>query len=372
MASEATARSWPRGRPALRAALIAALLVTASGCAAIPWPGAASQGIHPSGDALAPLDLRGVVHVHTRASHDSPGTLEAVVGAARSAGLAWVALAEHARDGGPTVGGRRGGVTLVPGYEFGAEGASLLALGVAETPPGDADLAQLLDWIHGAGGLAFVGHLERSRLADPDRYAQFALDGIELLNLHASARSRYPLLALRALVLPSRVALRPLLATPRANLERWSRLPEAWSILGSVDAHAKFRLLGPAGGTIDRYADVFRLLTTHVVADGEGIDEILDALRNGRSYVALEGLARVDWFHFQPLADGYLVEAPRFARLALVCDGDLADAARGERVHLRPPPGARRCRAEAWLEDKLWIVTSYRSAAFAPVSTRQG
>jgi hypothetical protein len=78
-----------------------------------------------------------------------------------------VALTEHTQPGrlGPT--GEFDGVHVIPGFEASAAGGSLLALGVGEPPPRGADPAELVRWTHAAGGVAYVGHFERSRLAEP-------------------------------------------------------------------------------------------------------------------------------------------------------------------------------------------------------------
>ena len=59
----------------LRGFACAALLLGLSGCAAIPWPQTPRMPF-PDRSPEGWLDLRGVVHVHTRGSHDSPGTIE--------------------------------------------------------------------------------------------------------------------------------------------------------------------------------------------------------------------------------------------------------------------------------------------------------
>lgn len=344
----------------LRAALLLAACLGA-GCAALPWPHAAwtpAQG--RSGEGW--LDLRGVVHVHTEASHDSPGTIEAVIAAARSAGVAWVALAEHTRPGRQGPHGTIDGITVIPGFELSAAGGSLLGLGLAALPdPPTKDPEAIVRFVREAGGAAFVGHLERSRLAEPARYERAAPDGVELVNLHANSEARRGALVWRIPLLPSATALRSLLFVANENLARWEALPGPPPIVGSVDAHAKFRLLGPLGGTVDRYRDVFRLVTTHVLARDASAAAVLEALRAGRSYVAMEGLGRVDAFRFEPEGGGFRLEAPEKARLTLHCDGRRAATAKARSALFAPPPGARRCRAEATLEGRPWVLTSARS-----------
>jgi hypothetical protein len=127
-----------------------------------------------------------------------------------------------------------------------------------------------------------------------------------------------------------------------------------------VDAHAKLRLLGFLGGTVDRYRDTFRLLTTHVLARDASQGAILEALHEGRSYLAFEGLAPVAFFRFERVGAGFALELPRPARLALVCRGARPVEADGPAAVLAVPAGATHCRAEARLGARLWAITSYR------------
>ena len=266
------------------------------------------------------------MHVHTRVSHDSRGSIGEIVDAAHGAGVAFVAFTEHPR-GATLPAGERRGRGRDPDSRLGdlacsAARSSRSGSRIATALPREPHA--LVEAIHARGGAAFVGHLERSALADPARYDEAAPDGIEIANLHANADEVRFRLALGQLFLPAPLALRALLRTPDANLELWARLPTARAIVGGVDAHAKFRALGPLGGTFDRYRDVFRLLTTHVLVRERSAAAILEALREGRSYVAFEGLEPVDRFEVSREGEGVRVRAPREARLALVCSGVVA------------------------------------------------
>jgi hypothetical protein len=337
----------------------ALIVLGAVGCAALPWPQAAlAPALDPTEDGF--LDLRGVVHVHTRDSHDSPGRMEDVVRGARRAGVSWVALTEHSEPGGPPFSGRADGVIVIPGYELRAWGGSLLAIGIAALPDGYADPARAIAAVRAAGGVAFVAHLEDSRIGPADWRAA-GPDGLEISNLHAAARDAgYGSLALGAVLLPAPLLWRSLLRTPSANLARWDSLPDADAIVAGVDAHAKFRVLGPLGGTVDRYEQLFRLLTTHVLARAATREAILDALRAGRSYVAFEGRGRVDRFRFARRGAAFELEAPAPARLVLHCDAKRQERDGVARAALPIPAGATRCRGEAWRGDQVWVLTSYQ------------
>jgi hypothetical protein len=338
--------------------LLALAAIGLSACAALPWPsGPARIAATPAGDEL--LDLRGVVHVHTRVSHDSRGSIGEVVDAAHDAGVSWVAFTEHTRHA--TLAPANGvieDVILIPGWEIDVLGGSILALGVADAAQLPREPRALVQAIHARGGAAFVGHFEQSALADTIRFGAAAPDGIEIANLHAIAQQVRIGLALGELLMPAALALRVLLRTPRENLAQWERLPGAPALVGGVDAHAKFRALGPLGGTFDRYRDLFRLLTTHVRVRERSAPAILEALRAGRGYVAFEGLAPVDRFEFAREGAGVRVRAPRPARLALVCEGVVASESVAQEALLDAPANTDRCHVEAWLGDRLWIVTS--------------
>ena len=169
-----------------------------------------------------------------------------MVAAARSAGIAWVALTEHTRPGQLGPYGVIDGITVIPGFELSTAGASLLGLGLSALPDAPTkDPEALVRLVHAAGGVAFVGHFEHSRLADPEAYRRAAPDGVELVNLHANSEQRRGALTWRIPLLPSAVALRSLLFVPEANLTRWEALPGPPPIVGAVDAHAKFRLARP-------------------------------------------------------------------------------------------------------------------------------
>lgn len=348
--------------------VLATLLALASvGCAALPWP---QRRVPPTAVATDDglLDLRGVVHVHTRDSHDSPGRITDVIRAARKSGVVWVALTEHTRPGGRPAAGAMEGVILIPGYELRGWGGSILALGIEALPEGYPDPIRAIQSIHARGGLALLAHLDTARIA-PEEYRAAELDGVEMANLHADALKAGRLrLAVEGLLLPAPTLLKRILGASASDLAWWDTLSPA-AIVGGTDVHAKVRVLGPVGGTVDSYARIFRLLTTHVLADQLSQAGVLRALRAGRSYVAFEAWGRVDHFRFRREKDTFELMAPLPATLKLICDGVHAGAALGTRARLAIPPRANRCRAEAWRGDRRWIVTSELSAQ-EPASPR--
>lgn len=342
------------------------LLLLLAGCAALPWP---ERDVPAARESVGGFcDLRGVVHVHTRGSHDSPGTVDELLAGAREAGLAWIAVTEHRKPGKPPAAALSSDPILIPGFELGLAGGSLLALGIDQPPERFAPVRDTVEAVHAQGGVAIVAHLEEARVAE---YDGISPDGVEVVNLHASAESERWHLVWRILLLPRPFALRSLLrGWASGNTERWYQLPSASAAVGGVDAHAKFRLLGSIGGTVDRYGSMFRLVTTHVLARERSRDAVIEALRAGRSYVAFEGVERVDRFRFERRMNGFIVETPAVARLVLVCDGVDGAESHGTRAYLVPPEGAQECHTEAFRGNRRWIVSS-RLRAVGPPAPRQ-
>ncbi len=363
--------SHPRTLPirCMRVCLLLLHVGLVSGCAALPWPSAPRAFVSDRLTCEGLLDLRGVAHVHTRRSHDSRGTLGEVIAAAQHTGLDWVAFSEHRR--GPRSASEISPaaaepsldhpLVLIPGWEVSGSGGSILLIGVDERPPRFPTPQVAIDWAHGRGGLAFAGHIERSRLLrDLDTVRK--LDGTELVNLHAEIIDRKLAFALAASVLPPSRALRLLLHVRPENIEAWENAGAPGGIIAGVDAHAKFRLFGRYG-TLDRYRHPFRAATTHVHSERRDQQAILQALRQGRSYVAFEGLAPVNRFEFSAGTRQVDVCAPHPATFRLICDGLNVEERTGQCAKLAPPPEARRCRVEAYLTGRLWIATAYREIA---------
>jgi hypothetical protein len=356
--ADALSSSGMWGSAATRAAVCLASGLALAACAALPFPSGAPFGA-PAVASGEYLDLRGVVHVHTRVSHDAKGSIGEVVDGAHAAGLAFVAFSEHPlRAVYRPARGAVEDVLLIPGWEARTAGASMLALGVGSSRGLPDDPEALVSEIHRRGGAAYVAHFEASQLSDPALYARAAPDGVEIANLHAIALEVPMRIALGELLLPAPLALNALLRTPSTNLEKLGRLRGVRGLAGGVDAHAKFRVLGPLGGTLDRYRDVFRLVTTHVLARERSARGVVEALRAGRSYVAFEGLEPVERFAAVRTGARFTVRAPEEARLALVCAGSTVDETVAAAASLRAPPDAEECHVEAWLGSKLWIVTS--------------
>ena len=106
-------------------------------------------------------DFRGIIHCHSKYSHDSRGSYEEILAAAKAAKIDFVCMTDHPPKDDPGLPlregwrGMRDGVLFIQGAEY---GDNLLALGLKEPVTAKGRPARI-DAIHAQGGLAFVCHL---------------------------------------------------------------------------------------------------------------------------------------------------------------------------------------------------------------------
>src|SRR5262249_9233946 len=136
-------------------------------------------------------EYRANLHVHSGLSHDSRGTIEEVVAAARATGTRVLMFTEHPadhydyfKDGHQ---GIKDGVLLIPG----AETRGFLVYPTRSLRGLEAGSSQeFADVVRGRGGLLFLSHLEE-RMTWEIR----GLTGVEIYNTHADFKDEKNLLA---------------------------------------------------------------------------------------------------------------------------------------------------------------------------------
>jgi hypothetical protein len=328
---------WTRRR-LLQAALavgLGALWPAAGGCAS-------KSSLQEIREALAALrkqriapppiegyrEFRGVVHSHTNLSHDSTGTVEEVLAAARSAKLDFLVTTDHYTPRIFTEGvqGRRDSVLVVRGIEIGLgctrEGnlarrcASVLAIGLREPLKPGANEAW--DWdalfqsIRTQGGLAIIAH---PRGMFNPHYFKHA-DGMEIYDIADTMRDRLvdvPRHILRSVLgaadYQEELFLQLIVERSGWNLIEWDRFTRTRPFIGLAgsDAHQNLKVLGQQ---LDPYQLIFQALNTHVLVPSEvaeGLkafspslttESLVTALRAGRSYASFNILADASGFQF--------------------------------------------------------------------------
>jgi hypothetical protein len=296
-------------------------------------------------------DFRCVVHAHSYLSHDSNGTPEQIVAAAKKVGIEAVFMTDH-----PTQDNRQltealigdvSGVLFFPGYETGenmgifpGEVTGELRAVVQHRP-----LKHLFDNILERGGLVIYPHPEMENR----RWDLLNFQGMEIYNIHTDAKdmleNRRKLLET---VVDSYVSggrypffgFRLFFDEPTEFLERWDGLNSFRRVFGAAgndahqntsvalktDATGELGFYSPADdpkplkawdGLIASLASVFAddeglvwfvqldpyevsygYVNTYMLATERTTDALFEALREGRCYVAFGGYLDPRGFRF--------------------------------------------------------------------------
>ena len=256
--------------------------------------------------------VAGVVHVHTTFS-DGGGTPQEVIEAARQAGLAYLGISDHNNADAKPFEGYRQGVLVLVGTEISTASGHLFALGLRENPQYrfSGDVQDALEDVHALGGVPFAAH----PLSPRGDFLWTGWDvpgpwGFELLNGDSQWREAGWGQLLRTLVLYGlnrRYALLGSLGSPAETLRRWDVLLRERDVVGiaSADAHSRVPLGKRRGIRFPAYGPLFGLMKNHLLLKtalsgdaASDIPAVLEALRQGRLYVGLDGLASAGEFSF--------------------------------------------------------------------------
>jgi hypothetical protein len=270
-------------------------------------------------------DLACVAHIHTTFS-DGTATVAEVVAAARQAGAQAVLITDHdtreaARQGWE---GWHDGVLVLVGHEITTRVGHLLAFGVEhEIDHRGLSEPEICQRVSEQGGFAFAAHpfsrggVVRSIIRPhPWRtVAECEPVGVELWSLitDAAERWRSPAALLRFLARP----LATMEGPPPESLRAWDRLCQSHRVpaIGGLDAHQTGLRVGNRIISPMPHRRYFRLLQTHILLDRAPTleleadrESVYTALREGRCYLAIEGLAPARGFTFEAaMASGGVV-----------------------------------------------------------------
>lgn len=296
--------------------------------------------------------VRGAYHVHSSRS-DGTGSIDEIAAAAALAGLQFVIVTDHG-DGTrePAAPSYRSGVLVLDGVEISTSGGHYVALDMRRAPyPLAGSPEEVIEDVRRLGGFGIAAHpgSPKAELAWEAWDAPF--DGMEWLN--ADSEWRDELLGSLGRVLLT-YAFRPtetlagLLDRPVDVLAQWDRLSATRQIVGlaAADAHARLGLGSARDPYDDRvvarlppYEVSFAAFQNHVVLDGPfsgdaeaDASQLLDAIRAGRVYASIDGLARAGAFEAKATTVGGV-----FARIGEVIDPAVGPVAIDARV--AAPPG---------------------------------
>jgi hypothetical protein len=292
-------------------------------------------------------EYRGIMHSHSRLSHDSEVPFEDILGVLKSARLDFICLSDHCVDGRADFSlqwrGLREGKLFVPGFEM-KDG--IMPFGVASGVVLSNSTAgpTLARQIAENGGLLFYAHPE-----EPRDWACPELVGMEIYNIHVDFKRRpnalgvlLPDLLVNQRRYPEHV-LRELFRRPVDFLRHWDELNRTRHITGIAgnDCHQNvgFRGFYTTSGTIrvedtsphtlkeiklnwftrllarrlfgrlepnrklfhvqlDPYERMARYVNTHVLARSLSEPALLEALRAGRVFVGFDLIANSSSFRW--------------------------------------------------------------------------
>jgi hypothetical protein len=327
--------------------------------------------------------LAGAFHVHTTRS-DGAADRAAVAEAARNAGLQFVIFADHG-DGTrePDPPAYVGGVLCIDGVEISTSGGHYVALGLrtAAPYPLGGEAAAVVDDVARLGGFGFAAHPDSPRPELAWRDAAAPIDGLEWLNADSEWRDERRARLGRLFVdywLRPGPAMASMFDRPSATLARWDALAATRPVVAIAghDAHGGIgRRLEDGSRTslagIPSYDASFRSFAVRVVlhappggdpaADGRAL---LDALRGGRAFTAIDAVAAPAVLDFRARRDGGEVfmgatlppggtahftaraAVPRDARLVLIRNGEDLHDVRGGALDFSATPAEGAYRIE--------------------------
>lgn len=333
-------------------------------------------------------DFRGIIHCHSKFSHDSKGTYEEILAAAKAAKVDFICMTDHPPSddkGRPLREGWTGihdGVLFIQGAEYSDQ---ILGLGLKE-PISGKDRRGTIKAIHEQGGVAIACHPEL--IENWDEYEE--ADGMEIFNVHATfarklKEKEFLVQMAKMMKEDPEHSFRLLQEPDPAILKRWDEINRKRRFVGIAgnDSHQNVR---PFGLQLDPYPRAFRFVTTHVLAEDLTREAILEALRRGRAYVKFEISSRreldpegLGWIGWESSVEQ--LSSPPPARLVMV-ERDLFSNDSEARwlkdgndypmllvPSAMPPPGFRYLgvagpgvyRAELRSDGRPWILTNPRT-----------
>ena len=264
--------------------------------------------------------VAGAFHIHTTRS-DGGASVDDVARAAAQAGLQFLIVTDHG-DGTrpPDPPQYRSGVLTLDSVEISTAGGHYIAVGLPQTPyPLGGEPDTVVEDVRRLGGFGVVAHPTSPKTGLSWRDPALEFDAIEWLNADSEWRDES---RMRLLTSIARYPLRPsetlgsLLDRPDDALALWDRASRQRQTVGLAghDAHGRV-----STGTVEEgrvslglafpdYVDLLRTFSLRVDLDrpftGDAhadAELLLDALRAGRTFTAIDALAAPAAFHFEAI-----------------------------------------------------------------------
>jgi hypothetical protein len=367
-------------------------------------------------------EFRGILHSHSKFSHDCEVPFEHILEALKNDGIDFICLSDHCTGGRADFDlqwrGVRDGKLFIPGFEM-KEGIMPFGVKAGVVLSNQTDSAMLAKQILESGGVLFYAHPE-----EPRAWERPELTGMEIYNTHSDFKKLglggiLPELLVNQRAYPDQV-FHLLAQRPTAFLRRWDELNRTRHITGIAgnDCHqntglrafytidGKLRIEDTSPKTIsefrlnfltrplarlffgrlepnrklfhiqlDPYERMARLVNTHVLAGELSEAAVKDALRAGRAFVGFDIVADSSGFRWlatnqvQRAVMGEIIAfapdtrlqafSPHQCRFTVIKDGTQVHTAEGRQLDWSPgSPGKYRVEAELNVRNE-WIPWVY-------------
>ncbi len=350
--------------------------------AAMLSPDAATQSVCSADDLYKPTvvwrDYVGVMHVHTRYSHDADGLFEDVVRVANDQRLDFVLVSEHNTLQGLREGrsGRYGQTLVLIGMEISTESGHYLTLNVTHEVDREQLMTQeVIDAVAQQGGFGFIAHPYFMHHPWID-WSVRGFAGMEIYNAsHDTFDENIARLAFWTLSASPLASHLQVISRPEKPLHAWDELIKRHGRLvgiGSIDAHEVHAF----GMRFAPYEAMFQLVRTHVLSSANPLTpaDVYSALQAGHVYVGVDLIAETCGFIFRADAAGrtmgimgdevvwqpdltLVVHAPGLAQMSVYQNGKLIHQASTDNLRLPvTDPGVYR--VELTRGGKPWIFSN--------------
>jgi len=280
---------------------------------------------------------RGVMHVHSYLSHDSKGTLDDIIPAAKTDGIDFIFLTDHPHDHSDTLPkgyhGYYNGVLIEPGTENDGFDTWPLHSTVIDWKLNKDTVAKN---IVSKGGIIFYAHTE-----EPHNWSNPDFQGMEIYNFHTDTKDQSPVpIVLNVIVNGNKYrhwVMREFFDEQTPILARWDSLNRIRKIVGfsAVDAHenqnyrarylkdGRVQWIGPNAKPVDTmevkfwnkwlfekpdksgwifkwlvdtHQASFNYITNYVIADTLASPSLADHMKKGHLFTAFKSLADAKGF----------------------------------------------------------------------------
>ncbi|NLX03339.1 MAG: CehA/McbA family metallohydrolase [Syntrophomonadaceae bacterium] len=341
------------------------------------------------------FEYKGHVHIHSRYS-DGGGKVKQIAARAAQAGLDFIVITDHYNLNGLYEGeeGYRSGVLVMIGMEVNQECNHYLALGVKEViANNDKNPQAVIDEVNCQKGIGVIAHpfekgspyYQKGRTYEWKDWSVAGFQGIEIWNYLSQFRDACTsiLKSIYLLFNPIAGLSRPC-SQALKTLDQLQEKGHKVFAYGGSDAHGTIIRVGRLPVKVSPYYLCFRLINMHVLCKRKlsgdlqiDKEQIYEALREGRSWIACDYYRSSDGFRFElhndieawPIGSSIkftpnlkiTVKTPASARVVLLHNGRYLEASQGKsHFFTNLQPGVYRI--EAYLKDKYryrpWIYTN--------------